>query len=113
MLHKRGIKHNLLNAKNKAEEAEIVARAGEYGAITIATNMAGRGTDIKITDAINNLGGLRVIGTERAESKRIDNQLIGRAGSQGNNVIIQIFYISLEDELLANSCKKKFTKREC
>lgn len=111
MLHKRGIKHNLLNAKNKAEEAEIVARAGEYGAITIATNMAGRGTDIKITDAINNLGGLRVIGTERAESKRIDNQLIGRAGRQGNNGSSQ-FYISLEDELLANHCKKKFTKRD-
>ena len=111
MLHKRGIKHNLLNAKNKAEEAEIVVRAGEYGAITIATNMAGRGTDIKITDAINNLGGLRVIGTERAESKRIDNQLIGRAGRQGNNGSSQ-FYISLEDELLANHCKKKFTKRD-
>lgn len=111
MLHKRGIKHNLLNAKNKAEEAEIVARAGEYGAITIATNMAGRGTDIKITDAINNLGGLRVIGTERAESKRIDNQLIGRAGRQGNNGSSQ-FYISLEDDLLVNHSKKKFTKKD-
>lgn len=111
MLNKRGIKHNLLNAKNKAEEAEIVARAGEYGAITIATNMAGRGTDIKITDAINNLGGLRVIGTERAESKRIDNQLIGRAGRQGNNGSSQ-FYISIEDDLLVNHSKKKFSKKD-
>lgn len=110
MLAKRGIKHNLLNAKNKAEEADIVARAGEYKAITIATNMAGRGTDIKISQAINDLGGLRVIGTERSESRRIDNQLIGRAGRQGNNGSSQ-FYISLEDELLVDHCKKKFNKK--
>lgn len=99
LLKRRGIKHYLLNAKNHEKEAKIIEMAGEKGAITIATNMAGRGTDIKITDEVKALGGLRVIGTDRHEAKRIDNQLKGRSGRQGDVGSSQ-FYISLEDELL-------------
>ena len=115
LLTKFNIKHNLLNAKTNATEAEIISKAGEIKAITIATNIAGRGTDIKISDTVNKLGGLKVIGTERAEIRRIDNQLIGRAGRQGNNGSSQ-FYLSCEDKLLkvyANSnFEKKFKKCE-
>ncbi len=99
MLNKKGIKHEVLNAKNHAREAEIIARAGEKGAVTIATNMAGRGTDIKLTDETKKLGGLCVIGTERHESRRIDNQLRGRSGRQGDPGESQ-FYVSMEDELM-------------
>ncbi len=99
MLNKKGIKHEVLNAKNHAREAEIIARAGEKGAVTIATNMAGRGTDIKLTDETKKLGGLCVIGTERHESRRIDNQLRGRSGRQGDPGESQ-FFVSMEDELM-------------
>ena len=99
MLRKRGIKHNVLNAKFHAMEAEIVAQAGQHGAVTIATNMAGRGTDIKLDDAAREAGGLKIIGTERHESRRIDNQLRGRAGRQGDPGESR-FYISLEDDLM-------------
>jgi preprotein translocase subunit SecA len=99
MLKKRGIPHNVLNAKNHAKEAEIIAQAGQKGAVTIATNMAGRGTDIKLGEGVKELGGLAVIGTERHESRRIDNQLRGRAGRQGDPGVSQ-FYLSLEDELM-------------
>ncbi|MBA2875788.1 preprotein translocase subunit SecA [Thermaerobacillus caldiproteolyticus] len=99
MLTKRGIPHNVLNAKNHAKEAEIIAQAGQKGAVTIATNMAGRGTDIKLGEGVRELGGLAVIGTERHESRRIDNQLRGRSGRQGDPGISQ-FYLSLEDELM-------------
>ena len=99
MLRKRGIKHNVLNAKYHAMEAEIVAEAGVHGAVTIATNMAGRGTDIKLDDEARAAGGLKIIGTERHESRRIDNQLRGRAGRQGDPGESR-FYISLEDDLL-------------
>ncbi len=99
MLDKVGIKHEVLNAKNHAREAEIIAKAGEKGAVTIATNMAGRGTDIKLGDGVSELGGLCVIGTERHESRRIDNQLRGRAGRQGDPGYSQ-FFISFEDELM-------------
>ncbi|MGX1901514.1 protein translocase subunit secA [Thermolongibacillus altinsuensis] len=99
MLTKRGIRHNVLNAKNHAKEAEIIAQAGQKGAVTIATNMAGRGTDIKLGEGVRELGGLAVIGTERHESRRIDNQLRGRAGRQGDPGVSQ-FYLSLEDELM-------------
>ena len=99
MLRKRGIKHNVLNAKFHAMEAEIVAQAGQHGAVTIATNMAGRGTDIKLEDAAREAGGLKIIGTERHESRRIDNQLRGRAGRQGDPGESR-FYISLEDDLM-------------
>lgn len=98
-LKKRGIKHEVLNAKNHSREAEIVANAGEIGAVTIATNMAGRGTDIKLAEGVIELGGLCVIGTERHESRRIDNQLRGRSGRQGDPGFSQ-FYISMEDELM-------------
>ena len=84
MLKKRGIKHNVLNAKFHEKEAEIISHAGEIGAVTIATNMAGRGTDIVLEDGVAELGGLKIIGTERHESRRIDNQLRGRAGRQGD-----------------------------
>src|SRR5699024_6674918 len=83
MLKKAGIPHNVLNAKNHYREAEIIENAGQKGAVTIATNMAGRGTDIKLGDGVKELGGLAVIGTERHESRRIDNQLRGRSGRQG------------------------------
>ena len=99
MLKKEGIKHEVLNAKNHAREAEIIANAGTKGAVTIATNMAGRGTDIKINDEVKELGGLFVIGTERHESRRIDNQLRGRSGRQGDPGASQ-FCVSFEDELM-------------
>ena len=99
MLKREGIPHEVLNAKNNAREAEIIAKAGEKGAVTIATNMAGRGTDIKINDEVRALGGLFVIGTERHESRRIDNQLRGRSGRQGDPGASQ-FCISFEDDLM-------------
>ncbi len=99
MLRKEGIKHNVLNAKYHEQEAEIVADAGVHGAVTIATNMAGRGTDIKLDDDARAAGGLKIIGTERHESRRIDNQLRGRSGRQGDPGESR-FYISLEDDLL-------------
>ena len=99
LLKKEGLKHEVLNAKNHAREAEIVAMAGEKGAITIATNMAGRGTDIKLGEGVKELGGLCVIGTERHESRRIDNQLRGRAGRQGDPGMSQ-FFVSFEDDLM-------------
>ena len=99
MLDKKGIKHEVLNAKNHAREAEIIAKAGEKNSVTIATNMAGRGTDIKLGDGVRELGGLCIIGTERHESRRIDNQLRGRAGRQGDPGVSQ-FFVSLEDELM-------------
>ena len=99
LLDKRGIPHAVLNAKNHAKEAEIVANAGQRGAVTIATNMAGRGTDIKLGPGVRDLGGLAVIGTERHESRRIDNQLRGRSGRQGDPGLSQ-FYLSLEDDLM-------------
>ena len=99
LLTKAGLPHDMLNAKNHAREAEIIAHAGEVGHITLATNMAGRGTDIKINDEVRALGGLCVFGTERHESRRIDNQLRGRAGRQGDPGFSR-FYVSFEDELL-------------
>ena len=99
MLKKRGIKHNVLNAKFHEKEAEIISHAGEIGAVTIATNMAGRGTDIVLEDGVAELGGLKIIGTERHESRRIDNQLRGRAGRQGDPGESK-FYLSLEDDLM-------------
>ncbi|GBG06358.1 preprotein translocase subunit SecA [Paenibacillus agaridevorans] len=99
MLKRRGVQHKVLNAKFHAEEAEIISRAGQYGAVTIATNMAGRGTDILLGEKVPELGGLHIIGTERHESRRIDNQLRGRAGRQGDPGSSQ-FYLSLEDELM-------------
>ena len=99
LLTKKRIKHEVLNAKNHAREAEIIANAGKNGAVTIATNMAGRGTDIKLGEGIVELGGLCVIGTERHESRRIDNQLRGRSGRQGDPGVSQ-FFVSLEDELM-------------
>ncbi|WP_010302139.1 preprotein translocase subunit SecA [Kurthia senegalensis] len=99
LLRRRGIPHEVLNAKNNEREAEIVALAGQKGAVTIATNMAGRGTDIKLGEGVIELGGLAVIGTERHESRRIDNQLRGRAGRQGDPGVSQ-FYLSLEDDLM-------------
>jgi len=99
MLKLRGIKHNVLNAKKHQMEAEIVALAGQKGAVTIATNMAGRGTDIKLTDEVKAAGGLAIIGTERHESRRVDRQLRGRAGRQGDPGSSQ-FFVSLEDNLM-------------
>ena len=99
LLKRRGIKHNVLNAKHHEREAEIIAEAGERGAVTIATNMAGRGTDIKLGAGIPELGGLYVLGTERHESRRIDNQLRGRSGRQGDPGESR-FYLSFEDDLL-------------
>ena len=98
-LTKFGVKHNVLNAKNHGREAEIILEAGQKGAVTIATNMAGRGTDIKLGEGVTDVGGLAVIGTERHESRRIDNQLRGRSGRQGDEGVTQ-FYLSLEDELM-------------
>lgn len=98
-LTKKGIKHSVLNAKNHAHEAEIILDAGQKGAVTIATNMAGRGTDIKLGEGVIEAGGLAVIGTERHESRRIDNQLRGRSGRQGDPGVTQ-FYLSLEDDLM-------------
>lgn len=99
LLKKHGIRHNVLNAKNHGREAEIVKEAGKKGAVTIATNMAGRGTDIKLGEGVKDLGGLAVIGTERHESRRIDDQLRGRSGRQGD-VGESTFYLSLEDDLM-------------
>ncbi|WP_080832490.1 preprotein translocase subunit SecA [Cohnella massiliensis] len=99
MLKKKGIKHQVLNAKYHAEEAAIIANAGQRGTVTIATNMAGRGTDILLGEGVAELGGLHIIGTERHESRRIDNQLRGRAGRQGDPGSSQ-FYLSMEDELM-------------
>jgi preprotein translocase subunit SecA len=99
MLRLRGIKHNVLNAKQHQNEAGIVAEAGLKGAVTIATNMAGRGTDIKIDDEVKSLGGLAIIGTERHDSRRVDRQLRGRAGRQGDPGTSR-FYVSLEDDLM-------------
>ncbi|PTY80420.1 preprotein translocase subunit SecA [Heyndrickxia sporothermodurans] len=99
LLQKKGVRHNVLNAKNHEREAEIIAEAGHKGSVTIATNMAGRGTDIKLGEGVKELGGLAVIGTERHESRRIDNQLRGRSGRQGDPGVTQ-FYLSMEDELM-------------
>lgn len=99
LLRKAGIPHEVLNAKNHAREAEIIAKAGEKGSVTIATNMAGRGTDIKLGNGVKELGGLYVIGTERHESRRIDNQLRGRSGRQGDPGKSQ-FFVSFEDDLM-------------
>ncbi|APC49132.1 preprotein translocase subunit SecA [Virgibacillus halodenitrificans] len=99
LLKKAGVKHNVLNAKNHYREAEIIENAGQRGSVTIATNMAGRGTDIKLGEGVKELGGLAVIGTERHESRRIDNQLRGRSGRQGDPGLTQ-FYLSMEDELM-------------
>ena len=99
MLKREGIPHNVLNAKYHEQEAQIVAQAGKLGAVTIATNMAGRGTDIKLGEGVAALGGLKIIGTERHESRRIDNQLRGRAGRQGDPGESK-FYLSLDDDLM-------------
>lgn len=99
LLKKRGIKHKVLNAKYHEQEAEIISHAGELGSVTIATNMAGRGTDIKLGEGVKEVGGLKIIGTERHESRRIDNQLRGRSGRQGD-AGESVFYISLEDDLM-------------
>lgn len=99
LLRKKGVKHEVLNAKNHEKEAEIVSQAGQRGAVTIATNMAGRGTDIKLGEGVSDVGGLFILGSERHEARRIDNQLRGRAGRQGDPGASQ-FYVSLEDELM-------------
>ncbi len=99
LLKKRGVKHKVLNAKYHEQEAEIISHAGELGSVTIATNMAGRGTDIKLGEGVKEVGGLKIIGTERHESRRIDNQLRGRSGRQGDSGE-SAFYISLEDDLM-------------
>ena len=99
LLKKAGIPHEVLNAKNHAREAEIIAGIGQHKSVTIATNMAGRGTDIKLSDEIRNLGGLFVLGTERHESRRIDNQLRGRSGRQGDPGYTQ-FFVSMQDDLM-------------
>ena len=99
ILKKRGIPHNVLNAKFHEKEAEIIADAGQFGAVTIATNMAGRGTDIVLGEGVPALGGLHIIGTERHESRRIDNQLRGRCARQGDPGSTR-FYLSLEDDLM-------------
>ncbi len=107
MLKKEHIKHEILNAKNHAREAEIIAKAGEKNAVTIATNMAGRGTDIKLGEGVKELGGLCVIGTERHESRRIDNQLRGRSGRQGDPGFSQ-FFVSFEDDLMVRFGTDRF-----
>ena len=107
MLTKKKIPHEVLNAKNNAREAEIIAKAGAKGAVTIATNMAGRGTDIKLGEGVKELGGLCVIGTERHESRRIDNQLRGRSGRQGDPGFTQ-FYLSFEDDLMVRFGSDKY-----
>lgn len=105
LLTQANLPHEVLNAKNHAREASIIAKAGEKGAITIATDMAGRGTDIKISDEVKNLGGLAVLGTERHEARRIDNQLRGRSGRQGDPGFSR-FYVSIEDELMKRFASK-------
>ena len=107
LLTKKHIKHNVLNAKQHAREAEIVANAGQMGAVTIATNMAGRGTDIKLGEGVVELGGLCVLGTERHESRRIDNQLRGRSGRQGDPGYTR-FFLSTEDDLMRRFGSEKF-----
>ena len=107
LLNDLGIHHEVLNAKNHAKEATIIAQAGQMGAVTIATNMAGRGTDIKLGKGVKELGGLAVISTERNESRRIDNQLIGRAGRQGDPGYSRC-YISMEDELIIRFAPKSY-----
>lgn len=109
LLKKRGIRHDVLNAKNHEREAEIVADAGQKGAVTIATNMAGRGTDIKLGEGVEELGGLAVIGTERHESRRIDDQLRGRSGRQGDKGDSR-FYLSLQDELMIRFGSERLQK---
>lgn len=109
LLKKHGIRHDVLNAKNHEREADIVAGAGQKGAITIATNMAGRGTDIKLGDGVEELGGLAVIGTERHESRRIDDQLRGRSGRQGDKGDSR-FYLSLQDELMVRFGSERLQK---
>lgn len=108
-LKKRGIRHDVLNAKNHEREAEIVANAGQKGAVTIATNMAGRGTDIKLGEGVEEIGGLAVIGTERHESRRIDDQLRGRSGRQGDRGDSR-FYLSLQDELMVRFGSERLQK---
>ncbi|HCD4928500.1 TPA: preprotein translocase subunit SecA [Staphylococcus aureus] len=109
LLKKRGIRHDVLNAKNHEREAEIVAGSGQKGAVTIATNMAGRGTDIKLGEGVEELGGLAVIGTERHESRRIDDQLRGRSGRQGDKGDSR-FYLSLQDELMIRFGSERLQK---
>ncbi|MRV16505.1 preprotein translocase subunit SecA [Staphylococcus aureus] len=109
LLKKCGIRHDVLNAKNHEREAEIVAGAGQKGAVTIATNMAGRGTDIKLGEGVEELGGLAVIGTERHESRRIDDQLRGRSGRQGDKGDSR-FYLSLQDELMIRFGSERLQK---
>lgn len=110
MLNKRGIRHNVLNAKNHAKEALIIEKAGVMGAVTIATNMAGRGTDIKLGEGVPEIGGLMVIGSERHESRRIDNQLRGRSGRQGDPGC-SLFFVSFEDELMQRFANEKMKDR--
>ncbi len=110
LLTQVNLPHEVLNAKNHAREASIIAKAGEKGAITIATDMAGRGTDIKLTDEVKQLGGLAVLGTERHEARRIDNQLRGRAGRQGDPGFSR-FYVSIEDELMKRFASKALFKQ--
>ena len=109
LLKKRGVRHDVLNAKNHEREAEIIANAGRKGAVTIATNMAGRGTDIKLGDGVEELGGLTVIGTERHESRRIDDQLRGRSGRQGDKGDSR-FYLSLQDDLMVRFGSERLQK---
>lgn len=109
ILRKKGIRHNVLNAKHHSSEAEIISDAGKKGAVTIATNMAGRGTDIKLGEGVKELGGLYVIGTERHESRRIDDQLRGRSGRQGD-VGESSFYLSLEDDLMRRFGSERIQK---
>lgn len=106
MLKKKRIEHNVLNAKNHANEAKIIEKAGQKNAVTIATNMAGRGTDIKLGEGVPELGGLFVLGTERNESRRIDNQLRGRSGRQGDPGMSQ-FFLSMEDTLMRRFAKEQ------
>ncbi|SDW43895.1 protein translocase subunit secA [Marininema mesophilum] len=110
LLKKKGIPHQVLNAKNHAKEAEIISQAGQRGAVTIATNMAGRGTDIVLGEGVDEIGGLHVMGTERHESRRIDNQLRGRSGRQGDPGSSQ-FYLSFEDDLLRRFIPDSFQAR--
>lgn len=109
LLKKRGVRHDVLNAKNHEREAEIVANAGQKGSVTIATNMAGRGTDIKLGEGVEEIDGLAVIGTERHESRRIDDQLRGRSGRQGDNGDSR-FYLSLQDELMVRFGSERLQK---
>ena len=109
MLVEAGIPHEVLNAKNHEKEAHIIMNAGQRGAVTIATNMAGRGTDIKLTKETRELGGLAVLGSERHESRRIDNQLRGRSGRQGDPGFSR-FYVSLEDNLMVRFGGDKLQK---